>query len=514
MPKVRDVRWLALVPGLVLPLALGALSTLAYSPFKVFPLNLLALAALFELMDRAPTPRQAAWRGWVFGAGLFGTGIYWIYISVHVMGHAPVWLGVLAVGLLAAYCALYPALVGYVVTRWTPRTRLLRGLLVFPAAWVLSELLRSWLFTGFPWLSVGYAWVGTGLRSLGPVLGVFGMSWAVALLAGLTWMLFRGGTVVRLVSFVLIVAVTGAILTMPAPLTWTHDTGQSMRVTMIQGNVPETEKWQPQYFKPTVERYVKLTEKSTKSRLIIWPEAALPGLYGELKPTLFQPLGQMLAQQHQTLLTGVLIHDPKNGDYYNSAVALGASHGRYDKRHLVPFGEYYPLPGFLRSLLGDFVALPYSDLSPGTAHEAPLSIDGQKAGVLICYEDAFSRDVLTELPKSTFLINISNDAWFGSSIGLWQELEMARMRSLETGRTMLRDTSTGVTAVIGPQGDLDALAPQSRATRLSDVILPRAGTTPFVALGGNWILWLASSLFLLAGFVIGLRGNSQSSRNT
>ncbi len=503
-PRRSLWHWRVLVPGLLLPVLLGAVSTLAYSPFKVFPLNLLALAALFDLMDRAPNPRQAAWRGWVFGAGLFGTGIYWIYISVHDMGHGPVWLGVLATMLLVAYCALYPAAVGYVVTRWTPRDRLLRGLLVFPAAWVLGELLRSWLFTGFPWLSIGYAWVGTGLRSLGPILGVFGISWAVALFAGLTWLVFRGGVLPRLVSFALLVVLTAGMLMLPDPLVWTHDVGKPLRVTLIQGNVPQTEKWERKYFRPTVQRYIKLTEKSAKSRLVVWPEAAIPGLYGELKPTLFQPLGQMLAQQHQTLLTGVLIHDGSNGDYYNSAVALGADSGRYDKRHLVPFGEYYPLPGFVRSLLGDVIALPYSDLSPGTAHEQPLSIAGQRAGVLICYEDAFSRDVRTELPQATMLINISNDAWFGSSIGPWQELEMARMRALEAGRPLLRDTNTGVTAVIGPQGDLDALSPQFRATRLTDVILPRAGETPFVAMGGDWVLWGASALCVALGVLLGV----------
>lgn len=501
-PRVVAWPWRRVVAGDLLPFLLGAVSTLAYSPFKLFPLNLLALAALFELWDRAETPREAAWRGWVFGVGGFGTGIYWIFISVHDMGHGPTWLGVGATLLLVAYCALYPALVGYVVTRWTPPMRLLRGLLVLPAAWVLGELLRAWLFTGFPWLSLGYAWVGTGLRSVGPILGVFGISWVVALFAGLAWMLFRGGSIPRLVSAVLIIVLAGIIWVLPKPLTWTHDAGPSMEVTLIQGDVPQNEKWQPQYFQPTLQRYVKLTQDSTNSRLIIWPEAAIPGLYGELKGVFFDPLGQMLAKQHQTLLTGVLIHDKQNGDYYNSAVALGADHGRYDKRHLVPFGEYYPLPGFIRSLLGDVVQLPYSDLSSGTAHEAPLTLAGQKAGVLICYEDAFSRDALTEMPQATLLINISNDAWFGRSIGPWQHLQMARMRALETGRPLLRDTNTGVTAVVGPQGSLDALAPQFRVERLTDTIVPRAGSTPFVAMGGDWPLWLASAFCVVIGIAV------------
>lgn len=489
------------VGDLALPVILGALTTLAFAPFNASFVNLLTLAAMYELWFRA-SPGRAFLRGWLFGLGNFATGVYWIYISTHVFGGAPAWLGVFLTAFLVAYLALYPALVGYISARWLATGPITRALLVWPALWTLSELLRDWMFTGFPWLSTGYAWVGTLIKTAGPVVGVFGMSWLVALFAGLLWLLLRAPAWFRPLAAAIGIAIVAAFFLLPGPLVWTHDAHtKPIGVTLIQGNISQARKWAPDNLEPTMERYRELTAASDKSRLLIWPEAAIPALYDQIKKIYFADLSRELKARGQTLLTGMLVRDPDSGRIYNGVIALGMDSGLYLKRHLVPFGEYFPVPGFVRSLMKNWLGLPYDNISAGPWRQSPIMVAGVPVGVSICYEDAFSDDIRSLLPQARLLVNVSNDAWFGDSIAAAQHLQIARMRALETGRPLLRATNTGISATIGPDGSLYGTTPQFKVQRLRATVLPRTGVTPFVRYG-NLPLWIATILCCLAGFML------------
>lgn len=492
------VNWRQAGTDVAMPLALGALTTLAFAPFNVFFLNLLTLAALYELWSRA-TPRQALLRGWLFGLGHFGTGIYWIFISVHVYGGAPAWLALLLIAVLVAYMAVYPALVGFVSARWMGGGPALRGLLVWPALWTLSELLRAWVFTGFPWLSTGYAWVGTPLRVAGPVVGVFGMSWLVAFAAGLLWLLLRGPHWSRrLGALGTGIVLAAVILALPGPLQWTHVAREKpVSATLIQGNIPQDEKWDPLNLEPTMARYRRMTLESERSRLLIWPEAAIPALYDQVKALYFDDLDRILELRGQTLLTGMLVRDQATGDIYNGMVALGVDQGTYLKRHLVPFGEYFPVPEFIKPAM-ELLNLPHENISAGSDGQAPLMVAGIPVGVFICFEAVFSSVALDAVPEAQLLVNISNDAWFGDSIAAAQHLQITRMRALESGRPILRATNTGISAAIGPDGSLYGITPMFVTDRLRVTAVPRAGATPFVRYG-NLPLWIGTLVCVLAG---------------
>jgi apolipoprotein N-acyltransferase len=486
----------------VAALSLGVVVVLAFAPFNLPFVSVFGLAGLFELWARA-TPRRAAWRGWLFGLGLFGAGCHWLFVSVHRFGGAPAWLGVFLVCLLAAYLALYPLLVGYVSARWfrshTPMP--VSALLVLPALWTLAELLRAVLFTGFPWLSIGYAWIDTPLKAVGPVLGVFGMTWAAALSAGCLHLLWRGPRARhKATAMAGLIAIAGAASLTPHPAFWTQPAGAPLKIAMVQGNVAQDRKWMPANRWPTLEKYLRLTRDAGQAQLVIWPEAALPYLLDAVPEWYLDRLRGLLDERGQTLITGILTRDD-TGHIYNSVIAFGeGANADYQKRHLVPFGEYVPVPDFIIDGL-NLLNLPHSNLTPGTRKQPPFDIAGQIVDVSICYEDAFGLDIRRALPQATWLLNVSNDAWFGESIGLRQHLQIARMRAMESGRVMVRDTNTGRSAVIGADGSLLYALQPFRTVARNVTVQPRTGMTPFVY-WGYLPVWLGIALSLgAAGFV-------------
>lgn len=497
--RARVADALALGAGLVLPLA--------FAPFDLYPLAVLALAVLFALW-LGVRPARAAWRGWLFGLGQFGFGVWWIHESFRFSDVSPP-LAVFLTAVLVAALALYPALAGYAATRFFSggdlrgslalrRTHLL---LVFPAAWMLVEWLRGVLFTGFTWLQVGYSQIAGPLAGIAPVLGVYGVGWLVALSAAALVLAFYEPGRWRAGAFVALLAVwtlTGALRTVD----WTVPAGPPMRVALVQGNVPQSIKWLPDERAPTLERYLEFTREHWNAELIIWPETALPGLYRE-----FTPLTTRLAQQAQRHHTEIFLGAPvERGDparYYNAVAFLGPERGFYFKRHLVPFGEYVPFRHLLGGLL-NLLQVPMSNFSAGPARQPLPDVFGQKVGISICYEAAFGGQIRASLPAARLLVNVSNDAWFGNSIGPHQNLEMARMRALETGRYLARATNTGITAIIGPHGDIRQRLPQFVAAALSGTVTPLRGSTPYVRVG-DWPVLLLLGLTLAAA-LWGTRG--------
>lgn len=478
------------------PLAvlLGGVMTLGFAPFDWAPLSVLALAALFMLAAGQSTKR-AVLLGWLFGFTHFATGIYWTYISTHIYGGAPWWLGLLLCITLYAYMGLYPAFALGMATRLKLWTRP-AGWMGVPALWLLVELTRSHVpVFAFPWLSLGDIALDSPFVRLAPLLGVQGIAAVLALLA---YALYRLSTrQMGWRSALAVIAIFVALAQLPTqPVNWTQPAGASLKVAIIQGNIKQDEKWLEAMQWPTLNRYRAMTLQADDADLILWPEVALTQPYHVLKQPYLDPMALQLTARGATLLAGVLLHSD-DGGYFNSIIATGAGTGRYDKRHLVPFGEYFPIPDWLRPLM-DVLGTPYSDLLFGAREQTPITVKGQRIGMGICFEDVFADEYRRDAADSGLMVVATNDAWFGHSGAAAQHLAMARMRAIETGRVILRASNTGVSAIIDPDGALQAQSGFFTTETLRGLAQPRSGRTPYVRWGDAplWgfsitvILWL------------------------
>ncbi len=427
---------------------------------------------------------------------MFGVGVYWLHISIYQFGGLNLPFALLLTYLLVAYLACYPAIVGYVTKRLSGASEAVCLLVVVPATWALVEWLRGWILTGFPWLNLGYSQIDAPLAALAPLVGVYGVSWAVAVSAGLlAYAMCRSlrQCVYPLSALALIWG--GAFLL--GRISWTEPTGETLNVALLQGNIAQQLKWQPEELRRTIRLYQALTDTYWGEDLIIWPEAAIPAFYDSAMPVIVALQSQ--ARLNGTdLLIGIPFADPDGLRYYNSVVAIGSHPGVYHKRHLVPFGEYTPLRQWLQRL-AEALAIPLSSFSAGPVNQPLLRSAGHLVSVSICYEIIFGEEIIKALPEAAFLVNVSNDAWFGDSIGPRQHFEMARMRALEAGRYLLRATNTGVTAVVNEQGAVLARAPQFKTDSLLADVGLYEGLTPY-ARTGNVAFVLAA--FLVLGLAV------------
>ena len=455
---------------------------LAFSPFDLFPLAILAPALLFALW-RGISPGRCAWRGFLFGLGMFGLGVSWVYVSMHRFGNMPAPLAGFAVFLFVAGLSLYPALLGWLQARLFPKPGPWYAVLVLPALWVLFEWMRGWFLTGFPWLNLGYSQVAMPLAGYAPWFGVYGVSFFCVLSAGL---LAAGAHAPEkiprlLLPLLIVIWVVGWVA---GKMEWVQPAGKPLQVALIQGNVPLDSKWQSGSRRAIMERYLGLSMQAPRSDLIVWPESAIPAMLDEIDPAYLENLQSWGRARQTDLVLGVVERDRNDRRYYNSVISIGASPGIYRKQHLVPFGEYPPLDPLFRWLMRN-LQIPMSDFSAGPRDQPSLMVAGQKIGVSVCYEDAFGEEVIRALPQASLLVNVSEDAWFGDSLAPHQRLQMARMRALETARPMLRAANTGPSAVIDHRGEVLARSPQFQMHALTATVQPMQGATPYVRLG-NW----------------------------
>lgn len=488
--------------GDVLALVAGAALPLAFAPFDLYPLAVVGIALLFAAW-RGVEPRRALLRGGLFGLGMFGSGVSWVFVSMHDFGGMGAPLSAALTVLLVVVLAVFPALAGGCAT-WL--TRRLGGagstitmVWIFPAVWTLFEWVRGWLLTGFPWLNLGYSQIDAPLAGLAPLAGVYGVSLAVATSAALLLAAFgrrRGEFRFR---YLLAAAALWLGAGLGGSVDWTYAEGKPLRVSLVQGNVSQDLKWLPGMLAPTVELYWQLTRAHWDSDLIVWPETAMPMYYYEALPYL-DALGEEARAHRSALLVGLIYMDAGSEDYYNSMVSVGGDDRQvYHKHHLVPFTEYLPMKSALAGLV-NVLNVPMSDFSAGPSVQPPFNLAGQHVGMSICYEDAFGEEVIRMLPQATLLVNVSNDAWFGRSVAPQQHLQIARMRALEAGRPLLRATNTGISALIGHRGELLDTSPQFRIHVLSGEVQPRQGSTPYVRTGNAAFLLLAGLMM-----IIGLR---------
>jgi apolipoprotein N-acyltransferase len=477
-------------------LAAGAALPFAYAPFGYFWIAPLSFALLMYCWQGAP-PMLAFRFGFAFGLASFLGGVHWVYVSVHDINQAPVAFAVLATLALVVVLSQFVAVTGWIAARWFTTDGPGAWLVVLPALWVITEWMRGWVFTGFGWLSTGYSQSDSWLMGYAAVGGVHLMSWLVVLTAGVLLTLILGKKRLRLVAATVLLAVWGGGF-FASSVSWTHAEGRELSVALVQGAIPQENKWQRNQFLPTLDLYRELTEQNPNSDLIIWPEVAIPARYGDVLDYLATIRGW--ADEHNSnVMLGILREDPNGGATQNVIVALGESPSFYAKRHLVPYGEYFPLPGFARDWLRR-MGLPFTDVGAGDPRQEALEVAGQKIATMICYEDVFGAEQLSYFPEATLIVNVSNDAWFGDSIAAPQHMQIARVRSAEVGRYTLRATNTGITGIIDPTGSIVAQAPQFEPRVMNGSVRSFVGTTPYT-LWGNYLVVISAFAVLLLQLV-------------
>jgi len=465
---------------------------LAFAPFSAWPLAIAIPALMIYLLGDTGSPRAAFVAGWLFGCGYFGFGVYWIYNSLHDFGMAPPMVAGGITGLLVASLAVFPAL-AFFCWRYSRRRFGESSLWLLPVFWFGCEWLRGWFLTGLPWLSLGYSQVDSPLAGFAPLIGVYGIGALCMLMAVAAYRLLDARRLPMLAPLLLLPLAGWALQF----IDWTVERSEPLKVTLVQGNIPQEVKWRGDQRQNIFNTYWRETSRHWDSDLIVWPETALPGNSEEIEASLLQPMQSAAIENHSAILSGLVVADGQNGRYYNSVMLIGEQRAVYHKRHLVLFGEYYPLR-WLLDLLSGLISIPYSDLTPGPADQPPLRFGDTTLGVSICFEDVFSREILRALPQAGILVNVTNDAWFGDSSAPHQHLQIARMRALETGRVMLRAANTGVSAIIDQQGEVIARSRQFVTESISGQVYARAGTTPFYFFGRiQWLLALTAFLPLM-----------------
>lgn len=496
--KSSAVRRVAL-PSLLLSLFAGAAAVAGFAPLEFWLLPILSLAVLFTQLLRTSSGRGGFLIGLAWGLGFFLAGVSWVFVSLWVYGGMSLWLAGLATFLFCAFLALFPAAVGALQARWR-HTPALRVVLLLPLAWSVAEWVRGWIFTGFPWLVAGYSQIPDGpLAGYAPLVGVYGISFLLALIAGLlAWGMQPHTSLASRVGAAAAIAVLGIGGQALRGVQWTTPDGAPTSVTLLQGNIAQDMKWQPEKTRATLEKYARMAA-AAPARLIILPETALPLFESELPDAYRAGLVTLGRKNGGDVLAG-LPTGSLDDAYYNSVVSFGrAPSQRYNKVHLVPFGEYIPLKKAWGWVI-EVLHIPLSDFARGAVDQRPLAIGGQRVAADICYEDAFGEEIIRQLPQASVLVNVSNLAWFGDSLAPWQNAQMSQMRALETGRMMLRATNTGLTAIIDAKGHVLASLPLFTAGSLTGEIQGYAGSTPYVRWGNAPVLalWGLLGVILLA----------------
>jgi apolipoprotein N-acyltransferase len=465
----------------VIALAAGALLACAFAPLELWPLAVACPALLMWLWEGAQ-PRRAAWDGFSFGVGTFGLGTWWLYVSIHGMGEAPIWLAVAILVALVLIMAVFYGLLGYLSAQLLPARGAARYLLGLPGLWLLIEWWRGWFLSGFPWLSLGYSQSDTWLRAFAPLVGVYGISAVLLLSSGALLALLRGSNRVRVCAAVLLIA-PWPIAARLDRVEWTRPAGPPLTVAVVQGAVPQDLKWQASNLAPTRELYARLMNDALGANLIVWPEAAVPELANEMPQYLGEIYSRARARDSDVIM-GILRVD-ESEHYFNSIMTLSDRVSFYDKHHLVPFAEYFPVPPFIRSWLR-LMNLPYSDFTPGPLVQSPITAAGTQLAPSICYEDAYGSSDLPALKAgATLLVNVTNDAWFGHTWARYQHLQISRLRALEAARPLIRAASDGVSALVGAKGEVLTEAPEFKASVLRGSVQPRVGLTPYVRTGNT-----------------------------
>ncbi len=484
----------------------GVSNTLAFAPFSIWLIAFITPVVFLLFIEQA-SPKQAAWLGFAYGIGWFGAGISWVHVSLDLYGGLPLIGSLFLMLLLVSYLALFPALFSYILQRFIsqPQWRIL----AIPTLWLCTEYLRGTLLTGFPWLTLGYSQLKGPFSGIAPIMGEVAISYFILLCSALIVAFVTQPHYRKNISGLLVSLITITIVS--SQLSWTKNTEEKANIVLVQGNIKQELRWAPEQEWPTMLKYLDLTRPYySNADLIIWPEAAIPQLE-PLAQDFLDSLDKSLIFNNTALVTGITDYQRFPKAIYNNLVVVGKKfsddekqsyyygHGnRYSKHHLLPIGEFVPFEDWLRNLAPIF-DLPMSSFTRGDYQQPSLVANGYQLTPAICFEVAFSSQVLANFKDDTdFLLTVSNDAWFGQSHGPHQHLEIAQMRALELGRPFLRATNTGITAVINAKGEVIKQLPQFKEGVLTTEVSLVKGMTPFARYGHTPIIVLViAGIFLL-----------------
>ena len=492
----------------LLLLVAGLANTLAFAPYQLTALPLVSLAILSLVLWQCQSAAKAAWFGFVYGVGWFGLGVSWVHVSIATFGGMPLIASLSIMALLVAYLSLFPALAAWLSCHPRLNTASVSAKhplwwpVLLASCWVLAENLRSWLFTGFPWLSLGYSQTEGYLAPYAPFIGE----------TGITFLLVFAAASLMLLAFKQWkMAMVASVLLLSSPLLLPFKGWQlqdkSVSVALVQGNIKQELRWIPEQELPTMKKYMQLTKPHLQQQIIVWPEAAIPQLEPLAQAYLYN-LDMQAAEHHSAVITGILDYK-RNDDAYNGIIVLGRSRNeatsgdyiyesknRYQKHHLLPIGEFVPFERWLRDV-APFFDLPNSSFARGDWQQPNLQANGYQLLAALCFEIAFPRQIQANFNDETdFLLTVSNDAWFGASIGPLQHMQIAQMRALEFGRPLLRATNNGVTGIAKPDGTLQAVLPQFEDGVLSADVQLATGRTLYSRVG-DWPLLIVAGLVIL-----------------
>lgn len=481
---------------LTIALLAGSLVPLSFAPFNMWPLAIVALS-IFALLINEQSLKKVLWRAWVFGVGMYGVGVSWVYVSISGFGGAPVPLAAFLVIGFVFFMATVFSLPFYIFGRWFSRHSL-SLIIAFPAAWLLGEWLRTWLLTGFPWLLIGYGDLTNWISGWAPVIGVMGLSLISALTAGLIAQIIYRPTKSRglIVSTSTVVVIWGAGFALQK-VEWTQLSPTPTSIAIVQPNINQEDKWQTDFRDATTDLLRTKTEPLWGHKIIIWPEAAITQLYSEALPFLNE-INRKASDSESGLITGIIFDDQEKKIYYNSIATFGKAIGIHHKRRLVPFGEYVPIEA-LRDLI-EFFNLPTSIISLGPDDQHGLKVDDLMIAPSVCYEVAFPDLIAKNAVDSQLLISVSNLGWFGDSLGRHQFMQMAQMRALETQHYYAYSTNNGPSAIFNRKGVITAQTNAFEQTALSSEIYAADGSTPFMRFGSLPIVLLSMLGLVLLRF--------------
>lgn len=472
------MRMLALLSGALIPLSLA--------PFNYWWVGSLALAALAACLHNS-SPKESFLRGWLFGSGSFLTGVSWIYVAMYVYGDTSAPLSALMTGIFCIGLGLVTGVFGYCYGRFLRSSDAI-NILGFAALWVIFEWFRGWFMTGFPWLYLGYAHVHTPLSGWAPIVGVYGLSFWTALSGAALFLCLRDMRTRPLAAALPLLCAAALLLQgqLLKSTEWTQTKArEALRVGAVQANISQDKKWDYTHYWKTLELYDTQSEKLwPEADLVIWPEAAIPALYHHALP-FFDYMRERAEANNSALITGVPTRD--DTDMFNSVMVISGGDGVYHKQRLVPFGEYVPLAQYIRGLIS-FFDLPMSSFSWGGPDQGPLQVGEWRLAPSICYEIVYPDLVARSARNADALFTISNDAWFGKSIGPAQHMEMAQMRALENGRELIRVTGTGITAITDHLGNIKTRIPAHELALMQGSVIAREGQTPFNRFGSQPVI--------------------------
>jgi len=477
----------------------GAVLVSAYAPFSFWWLTFVCPTILYVVIAYQ-TARTAALLGFVFGLFFFGFGVPWTFNSIHEFGHAPAVLSAILAALLVVILALFPACVAAITTYLHSNKVIdISSAITFTCLWVFFEWIRGWIFTGFPWLLIGHVHHSGPLQGVLPLFGSFGASWVAILIGCLASVLLLAKNKLKIVSAVSLMMIAVSLY-FANQIIWTSADAEQLEVVLIQGNISQEMKWDKSKHPYIMEKYLQMSKKHFDADIIIWPETAIPTYYSMVKDSFIPKVGQTAVENNLDYLIGIFTFDSENGRVYNSVMTLGSELGFYRKQHLVPFGEYLPFRGVL-TFLDKYIDLPMADISSGEGRPL-VRLKGHPVGSSICYEAVYGNEVIEAFPEAKFLVNVSNDAWFGNSLAPHQHLEITRSRAVETGRYLLRATNTGISAVIDPQGVIINKSVQFQDDVVRATINPYSGATLY-ARWGNWGIISIVIIYLLVNCLLG-----------